>query len=256
MQHHDALGGKIGVPPRAHPVFEQVILVGVGVVGHLDRGTLVGVERCKGVMGILDSVGEVHPAHEVALIGGITHGSVSVVQIAAVIHDVPVAHAVIIAAIGGIEVRQAQAVTELVAECADAVYLVVGVKQSLKLVEHRISVDGHAVELEGTRRAAAPFIGFLHVPLAGPNALGHRTPCLRFAHASIEHDHHVNVAVTVVVILGEVHPGQPRAGFIYHRANLLVHLGAVLAYVVAIEGPVLWQVNGTKDVKHGGKPTA
>ena len=156
MQHHDALGRQESVPAGLDTVFQQIILIGVGIVGHLHGCAAVGVERCHAVVGVFLGINQVHPAHEMALIGSVTCRTVTVVQVAAVVHDVPVAHAVGITAVSGIEIGQAQAVTELVAEGAHAVNPCTGVVTAFQLVEHSKLVDGDPVELERAARAATP----------------------------------------------------------------------------------------------------
>ena len=201
MQHQDALAGQVGVPTGLGAVLQQVVFIGVGVVGDLDSGSRFAVEGRKRVLGILNGVDEVHPSHEMPFIGRVTRRSVAVIQVTAVVHDIPVAHAIVVAIVGGIEIRQAQAVTELVAEGADAVDCRAEIAVSLQLVENGIPVNRHAVELERARGAAAPIIGFLHVPLAGPHALGDRAIGLCLAHTGIEHDNDIDIAVTIVVIV-------------------------------------------------------
>ena len=128
----------------------------------------------------------------------------SVVQVTPVVHDVPVTHTVITGSVGGIEVGQSQAVSELVAEGAHTVDACAIVIVALQFVEHGIPVDGHAIELERTDNAATPIIGFLHVPLARPNALRHIAIGLCLAHAGIEHNDNINIAVIIVVIVRKI----------------------------------------------------
>ena len=142
---------------------------------------------------------------------------------------------------------------KLVAKGADAVDRGAQVAVALQLVEHGIPVDGHAIELKRARDAASPVIGLLHVPLAGPHALGDGAIGLGLAHAGIEHDHDIDHAVAVVVIAREIHVGQRAARIIDHRSQALVHFLAIDALVAAIVGAVVRQRHGAQDVELGGE---
>ena len=205
MQDHDALGRQECVPSGLDTIFQQVVLIRVGIVGHLDGGAAIGVERSHAVIAVLLGIDEVHPTHEVTLIGSVACRTMAVVQVTAVVHDVPTAHAIGVAVVGRIEIGQTQTMTKLVAEGTHTVDIRAGVVAAFQLVEHGKPVDGHPVELERSNGAATPIVGFFHIPLAGPHALGHRAPSLRFTHTGIEHDHNIDKAVAVVVIVGEIH---------------------------------------------------
>ena len=201
MQHQDTLTGEEFVPSGLDTIFQQVVLIGVGVIGDLDGIAAIGIQRLEHIFCVFHGIGKIHPTHEVALIGSVACRSMGIVQIATVVHDGPIAHAITVAAVSGIEIGQAQTVSELVTEGTNAIDEGTVVIIALQLVKHGIAVDRHPVELEGTRHAAAPIIGLLHVPLAGPHALGDGVVGLSLAHTGIEYHDDIDHAVAIVVIL-------------------------------------------------------
>ena len=140
--------------------------------------------------------------------------------------------------------------SELMAESAHAVDTRAGILGTLQFIEHRELIDGHTVEEERTRHAATPGIGLGHIPLAWPDALGNIAPCLGLAHTGIEHHDHIDIAVTIVVIIREIHLiYDAHAGIIDHRTQLDIQVGPVAHDVTAVIGAGLRQVNRAQDVE-------
>ena len=166
------------------------------------------------------------------------------------VHQVPRTHAVHTAVVRFIEVGQSQAMAELVTEGAHTVNVGAGIVDTLQLVEHGKLVNGDTVHLERAANTVAPIIALLHIPLAGPHRLGHLIPCLRFTHTGVQHNHHIDIAITVIVINREVHIiGNALASLIDHRSQL----GIIASDIGTIVGSVVGQVHWPQYIKHRGK---
>ena len=249
MQDQDTFSWQERVPTCLGAVFQQVVLIGVGIVHHLDSSTLVGVQGSQCILGILNWVDKIHPPHVMTFIGAIARWGITSIQVTTVIHQGPVAHAIGSAIIGRIEVWQTQAVAELVAKGADAINVGTQVVAALQLIKHGKLVDGHSIQLEWAGNATVPIVGLLHVPLARPYRLGHPLPRLRFTHTGIQHDNHIHNAIVIVIIAGEIHIVQSCTGIINHRSQLSINLGAIDAHVGAVKGSIVGQLHRTQNVK-------
>ena len=205
MGNHDALAGSIAVPTLFFAVLQDEELVFIEVA--CDAQGLVGrsiflVEHGQRVIGAGLWGDVLNPSHEHFLVGRIAWRREAVIVVTSQAHDVPVAHAVVVATSRVVEVRQTQAMAELMRECANAIDDSSIIVAAIQLVEHRkiihqwISIVG----TECTRAAHAIIRGRRQVPVAGPNGLGMVPRSLRLAHTGIDDDHHVAVIVTVGVI--------------------------------------------------------
>ena len=254
MVDQQALGGQIAVPSLLAAVLDDEELVAVDVT--LQEQGFVGllillVPDGQGVIGA--GVGDdiVNPSHEVLLVGRIAHGRVGVVGIAAGVHDVPVAHAVVAAIVRVIEVGQTQAVAELVAEGANAVDGPAVVAAAMHLVEHgkSVHIGPAAVGTEGAIAAHAIVVGRREGPVTGPDGIGNGVRGLCLAHTGIDDDHHVAVVVIVGIKGAERHTvgSGHLAGLGHHRAQTLVIAARIAAVILAVLG----QCVDAKDLKVG-----
>ena len=135
---------------------------------------LLLVEHGQGVIGSRQGLDVVDPAHEDLLIGGIARRREAVIVVAAHAHNVPVAHAIVVAVARVIEVGQSQAVAKLVGKRADAVDGLAVVVAAVQLVEHgkRVDIGVTAVGTEGSVAAIVIVGSGIQRPVAGPDGLG------------------------------------------------------------------------------------
>ena len=204
------------VPSLLLDVLDDEVLVGVlggdDAVGFASVGGGEQGELLFGVDGL-----DVHPVEELLFVGGIAGGGVAVFVIAAVVHDAPDAHAEVLGVVGRVvEVGQAEAVAELVADGADAVER--GAAVAMQLVAAGISVDLDAVELQRRSR------GVGQRPLMGPDGVD--AAALSFAIAGVDDVAEVDDAVAIGVVVLEVDV----------LVALLQHLGDEVAgmFVIAL----------------------
>ena len=171
----------------------------------------------------------------------------AVIVIATVIHDVPGAHAIDKAVGGVVKIGQSQAMAELVAEGAHTINICTGVGTAFQFIEDGEFINPCFIEQEGPGGTVTPVITLLHVPLARPDRLGHSAPGLSLAHASKQHNHNVNQAIAVVIIVGKIHTlVNALTSLDDHVSQMHVIAAAV---VPAIIGAGFAQLNGSYYLK-------
>ncbi len=253
MSNENTLIVDVIIPILLPAVLKNPVLVGVQRrdLNGLVVGSGLAVEHWQSVERVLGGSNEVDPSHEVLLIGTVANGGVAVDRatiVAAGVHNAPVAHAKVAMAVsvGLVEVGQSQAVRELVAEGAHAIKRCAAVVAARDLVKHSKLVDCHAIACDGARAVA--IVGARReAPLAGPHGLGHGVACLCLAHASIDHDAHVGLAVAIVVILRPVDVVACLSDSIgHHQRHALV---VAIRLVAAIGGTAAGQGIDAVDVE-------
>ena len=155
--------------------------------------------------------------------GSIASRTECVAVIAASAHEVEVTHAEPTAIGGVVEVGEAHAVTEFVAETANALDGTTG----SNLIAASIGVDGHSIECQ---LAACAFFQRVHV---GPDSRCGTTVGLTLA--GIEHKHLVYLTVAIPVVVSKVHFAVCLlACFFDHLFGIHVVALAVVLSVVAL----------------------
>ena len=174
-----------------------------------------------------------HPSHVLAFPCGIGGGAIAVVGVFAVVHQVPVFHGgqelFLGSCRGGIEVGQAHAMRELVAEESDAVYL----RHACEIVIG--TVDDGGTEIQFAMHAIAIHLLAVERSIGiasrlGPDGVGVVAREI-LAIAGIDDVYQVYLAVVVAIVLAEV------------DALLLcqpAHLGNEFAHVVVLAGAVVF----------------
>ena len=238
MLYEHAFVGNLSVPSLLAAVRQDEVFIRIKVahnlVSHIGFLTL-GIPGGQGVGSAGLQRLQLHPSHEFFLIGRVAHRShtvhtIGIAIVAAAAHQTPVAHAVVAGIISGIKVGQAQAVRELMAESADAIEHLASVAAAAHLVEHGKAVDGHTIA-RARACAVVPLRAAAQFPLAGPHRVA--DAALRLAHAGIDHDAHIGLAVAVVVVKRPVDVVAGLVdGFAHHAGHALV----VAAGVAAIGG--------------------
>ena len=183
----------------------------------------------------------VHPAEELLFIGCVAAGGVAAFVVAAIVHDAPGIHAEVARVACVVEVGQAEAVAEFVADGADSVDLAAGI--AVELATAGVLVHLNAVELHSGACAAG------ELPLMGPD--GVCVSVMGFAITSIDNVAEVHYAVIVRVVVAEVDIGVGQLQHIgYQLGGILV---AASFIVTAVELHGVGCLIGSPDVELGGK---
>ena len=143
VEDEESVAGNACVPFGLASVFEQEVFVVVAVVVD-DIGLASLLQRLHGgdLNGLLVELDGCFPACHPSLVGGVACGPIAVAIVGADVHEVPHVHATSAAVACVVEIREAEAVAELVAHGSDAADGVVAVE----LASAGIGVDAHAVE--------------------------------------------------------------------------------------------------------------
>ena len=252
MGYHDALTGSIAVPALLPAVFYDEKLILIQVAGNAQR--LVGfgillVKHRQGVIGARLRRDIVYPTHEYLLIGRIARRCEAVIIVAAQTHDVPIAQAIMIAVARVVEVRQSQAVAELMGKRSDTVDGRAVVIAAMQLVEHRKVIDQRITRIgpEGTVATHSIVGGRTEVPVAGPYSLGVCIAGLCLTHTGINDYDHITVVIAIGIIGCERHAvGSRLLTSLGHQVAQALVVAALIATII---GTVLRQRVDTINVK-------
>ena len=145
MHYHQSLALGIEVPAFLLHVLQNVVLVMMPRVIHDVNVTIVFKRFHARHLHVFRQFYRFHPSAEHTLVSGIVARSVSVVVIAAIIHQRPTVHAEV-RSVGAsvVEVGQTKAVCELMAHRAQPVYLAAAVQ----LRTAGVGVYVHSVDVE------------------------------------------------------------------------------------------------------------
>ena len=141
VRDENALSRTVMVPSLSVDCFQNIVFRIIHIIGNLERCRIRRPAHNRSRLVQLYRFG---PSHTPFLQSTITHRQVTAAVITAVIHQRPGAHIKLgqDAAVGAIEVRQSQLMTEFMAERAKAVQLIIQ-----QFITAGISMKSHSVSL-------------------------------------------------------------------------------------------------------------
>ena len=201
MKHHHAAPGQVAVPPLLLAVLHDVVFVGITVVAYQVGLALVAQGEQPADAGGVGQLGGHEPAHQHALVGGVTGRTEAALVVVAVVHQVPVAHNTVTAVV---EIGKTETVAILMADGAET-----AVTAFLVELGHRAvavyKIHGAVVHHRHGGQLLARLLVFVlgHPPLVGPDGVAVAAGVLTLA--GIENEQLVHVAVAVPVVDGPFH---------------------------------------------------
>ena len=255
----ESVSREVGIPARLLTVFDVVVdarcgsrlegVDGVELVG--DMGVCSSSGNGQKTRGVADVSGRL-PTEEILLVYAVVGRAVAVAIVRTVVHNVPFAWGPPVIGVGSVAgvvvVGQTEDVAELVAERADAVAFA---RRTVEFAGASVVVDVEPVYFALRLGVGAVFIvdSRLDVPVVRPDGVG--ATAIGFALAGIDDIDEIDIAVVVVVVLGEVHIELIVSEFAClddHVAR--VHIVA-FAIVFAVVGVVLGEGYGADHVEGG-----
>ena len=252
MIHHQPRGGQLLVEALTLAVLHHVVFVlGGGIVEDVGLSAVGKAleSRYRGVAGQLDGVS---PSGHHLLVGRVACGAVAVAVVIAAAHQVPRPHAVVAAlravVVDVVQVSEAQAVGELMADGADAL----GQRGGAHLVgagidRHRVAVVGGqggtelrlmwpyrvGVAARGLTPAGVQHINFLHLLVAVP-VVGAEIDVGSVGRTHGSRDHSLRIGVAAVGVVGSV-GGVGAEGIGTHHVEREVELAVALLREVVVD---------------------
>ena len=161
MNHQHSFGRSKSIPLAFLVILYNIIFICIGIIDNLVcRTAFAHGSECN--VGWDIQYDQILPPEEVLLVACISTGSMSVVVVAAIVHQAPTVHTKSIRIVCWIEVGQTEAVRELMTECSYAVQcLMYTCVPSIQLVVTGILTDLHSVKRQ--------FI--CQLPLMRPNGI-------------------------------------------------------------------------------------